>query len=287
MRIREVVEWFKSQEMGRLRLPPIQRSFVWRNEQILNYWDSLMRGYPAGMMMVTRVKPNGSMSYGRNIDGRTEKLDDTDFLLFDGQQRLISILLGFGQGALAQSLQVWVDIGKRAGSGDRLYDLRMNSDGQPFGYQSGQPNEKVHAADRRNMREEWPRKLDDNLKAPDEIFRDMAKADIREETKVNLKIYSSECAISLSSILSCLIEEGKEKTSARLEQIDKYNSTTERIQLDIFLEILQNALDTKIVLKLVDSAVLEQKNYVRFFGRLGQGAGLFSSTLMRAFRARD
>ena len=78
-----------------------------------------MRGYPAGMMMVTRVKPSGSLSQGQDVNGHTEKLDPTDFLLFDGQQRLATILLGLGQGALAQSRKVWVDIGKRAGSGDR------------------------------------------------------------------------------------------------------------------------------------------------------------------------
>ncbi len=184
MCIGRVAEWFKNQGKGRLRLPPIQRSFVWRNEQILNYWDSLMRGYPAGMMMVTRVKPDGSMSHGRDGEGRTEKLDKTDFLLFDGQQRLSTILLGLGQGALAHSLRLWVDVGAQAGSGDQLYELRVNSDGQPFGYQAGKPNEKIHAFDRRNLHKDWPTK-NGELEAPDNIFANMAEDDLRKEIKSN------------------------------------------------------------------------------------------------------
>ena len=43
--VRTMAEWFAGQQTPqRLRLPPIQRSLVWRNEQIVNYWDSLMRG---------------------------------------------------------------------------------------------------------------------------------------------------------------------------------------------------------------------------------------------------
>lgn len=40
----------------RLKLPPIQRSAVWTNAQIINFWDSLLRGYPAGMMFINKAK---------------------------------------------------------------------------------------------------------------------------------------------------------------------------------------------------------------------------------------
>jgi hypothetical protein len=119
MSISRVAAWFKSKESGQLRLPPIQRSFVWRNEQIVNYWDSLMRGYPAGLMMVTRADQGHSA--GRNLDNRTETLPETAFHLFDGQQRLLSLLLGLGDGALGDSLRLWVDIGEKPKNlGDRL-----------------------------------------------------------------------------------------------------------------------------------------------------------------------
>ena len=44
--IRELLSWRFHRGNGRLLLPPIQRSLVWSNAQIINYWDSLLRGYP-------------------------------------------------------------------------------------------------------------------------------------------------------------------------------------------------------------------------------------------------
>ena len=55
--IKNVMRWTNpASENSRLFLPPIQRSAVWRNSQIINYWDSLLRGYPAGLMLVHRPK---------------------------------------------------------------------------------------------------------------------------------------------------------------------------------------------------------------------------------------
>ena len=92
----EVVAWTKGTETGRLFLPPIQRSVVWSNAQIVNYWDSLLRGYPAGLMMVHRSRQNkkGEISKGRTTDGQTCEATAADFHLFDGQQRITAILLG-------------------------------------------------------------------------------------------------------------------------------------------------------------------------------------------------
>ena len=45
----EVVAWTKGAGASRLFLPPIQRSVVWKNAQVINYWDSLLRGYPGAI----------------------------------------------------------------------------------------------------------------------------------------------------------------------------------------------------------------------------------------------
>ena len=39
-----------------LLLPDIQRKYVWKDEQILNFMDSLMRGYPIGTFLFWKVK---------------------------------------------------------------------------------------------------------------------------------------------------------------------------------------------------------------------------------------
>jgi hypothetical protein len=262
MRIGRVAEWFKWEKSGRLTLPPIQRSFVWRNEQILNYWDSLMRGYPAGMMMVTPAK-----RHGRGPDNRTVTLCNKDFQLFDGQQRLTALLLGLGDGSLCDSFKLWIDIGKPTGSGDRLYEFRINSTGQPFGYRSGEPNTKINADDRRAAQEFWPNQDEKQFLpvAPDVIFAKMAKDPIG-------KLSSAKCPVSLSFILRKLMEVGEEDTGDVLRSLAAYNAAnSEMADIEDLLKRLHEAINAEIVVKTFDTTVLDERNYPRFFARLGQG----------------
>src|SRR5688500_3729181 len=53
--VEDLAAWQQTEKGSRLLLLPIQRSVVWSNEQVISYWDSLLRGYPAGTMMVHRV----------------------------------------------------------------------------------------------------------------------------------------------------------------------------------------------------------------------------------------
>ena len=137
---------------SRLFLPPIQRSVVWRNSQIVNYWDSLLRGYPAGLMLVHR--PNQSVA--RNTDGNTCEIRPEDFELFDGQQRLVAILLGFQAGQLKNRIRLWVDLGLEPfPDSGQVFQLRVSSTGQPFGYQPQWPNEKPSLSKRGEKIDEW------------------------------------------------------------------------------------------------------------------------------------
>ena len=61
-----------------LTLPTVQRGFVWKPYQIENLWDSLLRGYPIGSIVLTQAK----------ID------ENTKFEIIDGQQRVTTICLG-------------------------------------------------------------------------------------------------------------------------------------------------------------------------------------------------
>src|SRR5208282_4554677 len=83
----------------------------------------------------------------------------------------------------------------------------------------------------------------------------------------------AKCAVSLSSILSNLSEEGREKTAERLRAFAaEYTRNAEAVDIiNDLLKRLENALNSEVILKLVDGRVLEEKNYVRFFARLGQG----------------
>jgi len=44
-------------------LPSIQREFVWKPEQIIGLFDSLMRGFPIGSFLFWKVEPEHRSEY--------------------------------------------------------------------------------------------------------------------------------------------------------------------------------------------------------------------------------
>ena len=250
--LKDLVGWFESDGANRLRLPPIQRSLVWRNEQIVNYWDSLLRGYPAGLMLVIQVA-DGPAKHGVGIDNHTCPLEAGGYQLFDGQQRLAALLLGLGKGALAESRKLWVANGTTRGLSDLLFDLRVNSEGQPFGYKPDAPNEKLPADVRRKAHEAWPIDC-----PPDQIFKAMAKSD-------RVTLGAATEVVPFASIAQTVMMDLHAEVRADLHRFGFS-------QVDELLARLEKALKAKgIIIKLVESAILEGDNYARFFRRVGQG----------------
>jgi hypothetical protein len=243
----------------RLLLPPIQRSLVWSNEQIINYWDSLLRGYPAGMMMFHVVKKSegDSIGEGCDVDGKTSTANDGDWQLFDGQQRMAAVLLGLGKGQLKTSRKLWVDLGAPPSEGSGLkFQLRMTSVGQPFGYKSDAPNQKIEVSKRKSKWDAWEK--DHKSTARDEAFDSVKGSDIID-VKYAIKL---QCACRL------LGEIGENETIAELGK--KIGSENE-IVVD-FVKALKGALDSKVILQRVESKIVSnQEEYIRFFQRIGQG----------------
>ena len=86
-------------------LPAIQRPFVWKPEQLIRLFDSLMKGYPISSFLFWELKPENKsqweiykfiedFKYGdiHNEIAETDGFDVT--LVLDGQQRLTSLMLG-------------------------------------------------------------------------------------------------------------------------------------------------------------------------------------------------
>jgi uncharacterized protein with ParB-like and HNH nuclease domain len=71
LKIKDMVE-----KANQFDLPDVQRGFVWKTSQIENLWDSLLRSFLVGAIIVDSTKSDG-------------------IYLLDGQQRITSILLGF------------------------------------------------------------------------------------------------------------------------------------------------------------------------------------------------
>jgi len=89
-------------EDGGYWLPNIQRPFVWKEEQIERLFDSILREYPIGTLLVWKTK--SKIRRRKFIDNYQLDIKLTDFyvpednkqkmLILDGQQRLQSLFIG-------------------------------------------------------------------------------------------------------------------------------------------------------------------------------------------------
>jgi hypothetical protein len=258
--IKEVKQWMTATNGSRLRLPPIQRSVVWTNEQIINYWDSLLRGYPPGLMMVHSTPENeeNEVQKGYDADAKMVEVHPGDFHLFDGQQRMTAILLGFGMGQLKGARKLWVDFTNEPPKNNELkYQLRINSIGQPFGYNADWPNQKIELSERQKSWKNWNYVTD--LKV---VFQMVRGHDL----------IGSTCAVPIQEILSPPKNDGGwDKDTAISNLISKYGDANEKC-IKKFVDDLDKALCSKIIFQEISSEIVTEPNeYIRFFTRLGQG----------------
>ena len=82
-----------------LVLPPIQRGFVWKPNQIQELWDSLLRGMPIGALMLQKINESSSKYREVTTSSNYKELNEISnekkgYFLLDGQQRTLSMLLG-------------------------------------------------------------------------------------------------------------------------------------------------------------------------------------------------
>ena len=92
-----------------LVLPAIQRDYVWKADQVVRLFDSLMKGYPISSFLFWRVQPNAVGDYkfyeflreyretfqthGRECGPANENA--ARLAVLDGQQRITSLYIGF------------------------------------------------------------------------------------------------------------------------------------------------------------------------------------------------
>src|SRR3990170_441563 len=76
-------------QRGELRLPEMQRRYVWRSTRVRDLFDSLYRGYPSGAILLWETDeevPLQEMAGTQQINPY-----QSTQLLLDGQQRLTSL----------------------------------------------------------------------------------------------------------------------------------------------------------------------------------------------------
>src|SRR5262245_24042651 len=76
-------------ERGELRLPEMQRRYVWRSTRVRDLLDSLYRGYPSGAILLWETDEDVPLQ-AMAVTQQSNPYQTTRLLL-DGQQRLTSL----------------------------------------------------------------------------------------------------------------------------------------------------------------------------------------------------
>lgn len=138
-------------------LPLIQRGFVWKPNQIIELWDTLLQDMPIGALLVSEMAP-GTHGITPDADRKrttTAQAGSQRLALVDGQQRTLSMLTGWPlPGGTPYTHRLWVDFADTPRSGERLR-LRTTTRNQPFGFQRDDANSKLSQAQRRAAKQAW------------------------------------------------------------------------------------------------------------------------------------
>ncbi|GGH72334.1 hypothetical protein HNQ91_003417 [Filimonas zeae] len=123
--IKDIAFWQLNNHTSNVELPTLQRTFVWRPNQIEELWDSLLRGFPIGSFLLSQT--------GKSL------------YLLDGQQRATAIALGFynpwtsNQNERFWSLRnvpsLWIDLAPQVKTLNQRFVPRLITRSHPWGYQ--------------------------------------------------------------------------------------------------------------------------------------------------------
>lgn len=121
-------------------LPMIQRGSVWKPHQVIDLWDTILRGMPFGGLMASCIPPSSGMQFFRPLDRKLVPLPANGGLsLIDGQQRTLAMLVAWPSVGKQMQRRIWVDLGEDDNH-DHLLRLHLTSESSPMGYERGGPS---------------------------------------------------------------------------------------------------------------------------------------------------
>jgi hypothetical protein len=133
-------------------VPILQRGLVWRPQQIEMLWDSILRGFPIGSIVLCR-----------KIENQTKSSDDgSTHHILDGQQRCNAISLGFidpftllsDEESKSVSNILWLDLAPDFQNGStREFLARLTTKAHPWGYWNNDEANRISAGDIRKALE--------------------------------------------------------------------------------------------------------------------------------------
>ena len=233
-------QFLENANNGNYALPLIQRGSVWKNDQILDLWDSLLKGMPIGSFMTCEIGDNYKTLVNDSAKENAPKIG-----LFDGQQRTLSMLLGWRKD---MPKKIWVDLEDKS-QNNYKFCLRISSGFQPIGYDKNYPNSKYSLAIRR---------ADENQQS----FNGGNWRDIKPLKSVH--------SIDLQCLIASMFEDDCKPVS------DEHMNETARKNFDLLIESIKRFLDIEIALIPVPKYLFDTENNetppaVQLFERLGRG----------------
>ena len=188
-----------------------------------------------------------------------------------------------GAGQLQGRLKLWVDFGCTVpANSDLLFALRISSAGQPFGYPLATPNEKFRLDERRTKIEMWRGKRGIARFDANEAFKVAAGSDLLGAVSIAglpsdpPNEQKAFCILPLSEIVLELVQQSEALQAIAALQIR--HPHIPKKSLHAFVTALDRTLNATILFQVIDPAVVEdEKEYIRFFGRLGQGGTALSN----------
>lgn len=150
VRIVKLIDWLdwaigKKTTNGKwtIVLPMIQRGSVWKPHQVIDLWDTVLRGMPFGGLMASHIPVSATgrkISFFQPVDRKLVTLEAPGGLsLIDGQQRTLAMLLAWPGIDKQMSRRLWVDFGDDD-KYDHLLRLHVTTDTHPFGFKIGGPS---------------------------------------------------------------------------------------------------------------------------------------------------
>ena len=87
----KVGDLVKDVRNGRIGLPDLQRPFVWKDNKVRELFDSMLKGYPIGYIMLWE-SPSDYEIKKSSIGDNQKTYDEPKELVIDGQQRLTALV---------------------------------------------------------------------------------------------------------------------------------------------------------------------------------------------------
>ena len=87
----KVGDLVKDVRNGRIGLPDLQRPFVWQDKKVRELFDSMLKGYPIGYIMLWE-SPTDYEDKKRTIGDSSKTYEEPKELVIDGQQRLTALV---------------------------------------------------------------------------------------------------------------------------------------------------------------------------------------------------